>query len=79
MAQCPNVRWARFASLWQVSRIMRKENFLTAMLNKEVLDLRLPMLWLGQRVMLTKILEWNLYWCARVPSDHHATPHTATP
>jgi hypothetical protein len=53
--------------MWQVSRIMRKENFLTAMLNKEVLDLRLPMPWLGQRVMLTKILEWNLYWCARVP------------
>ena len=51
---------------------MRKENFLTAMLNKDVLDLRLPMPWLGDRVMLTKILEWNLYWCAR-PAPHRAS------
>jgi len=59
---------------------MRKENFLTAMLNKEVLDLRLPMPILGQRVMLTKILEWNLYWCARAPAAHHTTPrHTTAP
>eukprot|EP00959_Pyramimonas_sp_CCMP1952_P327886 6864413-Pyramimonas_sp.AAC.1 len=46
-----------------VSRIMRKENFLIGMLNKDVLCLSLPLPMLGSRVMLTKILEWNLYWC----------------
>jgi autophagy-related protein 9 len=46
------------------SRIMRKENYLIGMLNKRVLRLnvaRLPGA-LGQRVWLTKVVEWNLYW-----------------
>mmetsp|Transcript_9788 Transcript_9788/g.16809 ORF Transcript_9788/g.16809 Transcript_9788/m.16809 type:complete len:717 (+) Transcript_9788:381-2531(+) len=46
-----------------VSRIMRKENYLIGMLNKDVLCLQLPLPGVGRRVMLTKILEWNLYWC----------------
>ena len=59
-----------------VSRIMRKENYLIGMLNKDVLATRLPH-WLpgtaaacggeaggaGERLMLTKTLEWTLQWC----------------
>lgn len=48
-----------------VSRIMRKENYLIGMLNKGVLALHVgtPCLGLRKRFMLTKTLEWNLYWC----------------
>jgi autophagy-related protein 9 len=46
------------------SRIMRKENYLIGMLNKRVLRLNVPRLpgALGERVWLTKVVEWNLYW-----------------
>lgn len=46
-----------------VSRIMRKENYLIGMLNKGVLALHVPCMGLKRRFMLTKTLEWNLYWC----------------
>ncbi|KAK3250079.1 autophagy protein atg9 [Cymbomonas tetramitiformis] len=46
-----------------VSRIMRKENYLIGMLNKDVLCLQVPIPWISKRVMLTKTLEWNIYWC----------------
>lgn len=48
-----------------VSRIMRKENYLIGMLNKGVLALHVgtPCFGLRKRFMLTKTLEWNLYWC----------------
>jgi len=50
-----------------VSRILRKENYMVALINKGVLDLRLPW-WatpfLGSdRLFLTKSLEWSLYFC----------------
>lgn len=59
-----------------VSRIMRKENYLIGMLNKGVLGMQIPT-WLpgagpasggevagpGQRLLLTKTLEWSLQWC----------------
>ena len=59
-----------------VSRMMRKENYLIAMLNKGVLATRIPP-WLpgtaaacggeaaaaGERLLLTKTLEWTLHWC----------------
>ncbi|KAI9348141.1 autophagy protein Apg9-domain-containing protein [Obelidium mucronatum] len=51
-----------------VNRIMRKDNYLIAMFNKEILNLRVPGVlggWLfGKKgIVVTKILEWNLYFC----------------
>ncbi|KAJ1926508.1 autophagy protein atg9, partial [Linderina pennispora] len=44
-----------------VNRIMRRENYMIALFNKDVLDLRIP--GLGQTPVLTKALEWNLSFC----------------
>ncbi|KAJ3197095.1 autophagy protein atg9 [Irineochytrium annulatum] len=43
------------------NRIMRRENYMIAIFNKDILDLTLP--FLGKRQMLTKIIEWNLSFC----------------
>uniref|UniRef100_A0A061R0H4 Autophagy-related protein 9 n=2 Tax=Tetraselmis sp. GSL018 TaxID=582737 RepID=A0A061R0H4_9CHLO len=45
------------------ARIMRRDNFLIAMLNKGVLALNTPLPGLRRRVMLTKVVEWNLRYC----------------
>ncbi|CAM9271814.1 unnamed protein product [Choristocarpus tenellus] len=56
------------------SRIMRKENYLIAMLNKGILRLSLPLPFLGRRghgtlgastgqQFLTKSLEWSVHFC----------------
>ncbi|KAF9114714.1 autophagy protein atg9 [Mortierella sp. AM989] len=45
------------------NRIMRKENFMIAMFNKELIDLSLPVPMLRNRTILTKILEWSLSFC----------------
>ncbi|KAG1681142.1 hypothetical protein FOA52_015585 [Chlamydomonas sp. UWO 241] len=49
-----------------IGRIMRKDNYLIAMVNKGVVSPYLPLpRWLGlgrRRAMLTKTLEWNLRW-----------------
>ena len=56
------------------SRIMRKENYLIAMLNKRILKLSLPLPFLGSRgsgtlwattgrQYLTKSLEWSVHFC----------------
>ncbi|KAI3657325.1 hypothetical protein MP638_002855 [Amoeboaphelidium occidentale] len=50
------------------SRIMRKENYLIALFNKDILNLRPPFPALltfgfGGKQMLTKVLEWNLTIC----------------
>lgn len=46
---------------------MRQENYLIALFNKDVLDLRLPLPRALQRLdrgrTLTKALEWNLRFC----------------
>jgi autophagy-related protein 9 len=43
------------------NRLMRKENYLIALFNKEILDLTIPIPFLRSRgSMLTKTLEWNL-------------------
>ena len=51
---------------------MRQENYLIALFNKELLDLRVPLPQFLQRFvppeegkgrMLTKALEWNLRFC----------------
>lgn len=46
-----------------VSRVMRKENYLVGMLNKGVLALNVPIPGLRRHLLLSKTLEWNLYWC----------------
>ena len=49
------------------NRIMRKENYLIALFNKDLLDLSLPLplpsWFFGRKQMLTKVLEWNLSFC----------------
>ena len=54
------------------NRIMRQENYLIALFNKELLDLRIPLprvlrRFIGQEEdngrMLTRALEWNLRFC----------------
>ncbi|KIY50798.1 APG9-domain-containing protein, partial [Fistulina hepatica ATCC 64428] len=54
------------------NRIMRKENYLIALFNKELLDLRIPLPRFlerfvvaeeGKGKVLTKALEWNLRFC----------------
>ncbi|KAI3424722.1 hypothetical protein D9Q98_008111 [Chlorella vulgaris] len=45
-----------------VARVMRKENYLVGMLNKGVLALSVPIPGLRRHLLLTKTLEWNLYW-----------------
>jgi autophagy-related protein 9 len=42
-------------------RILRKENYMIALFNKEIMDLRIP--YIGKRHLLTKIMEWNLWLC----------------
>ena len=50
-----------------VGRIMRKDNYLIALINRGVVSPRLPlprMLGMGcGRALLTKTMEWNLRWC----------------
>lgn len=54
----------RLTSLDIASRIMRRDNYFMAMVNKEVLDLRLPyMPFVYTKPMLTKAMEWNLNYC----------------
>ncbi|KAJ3299801.1 autophagy protein atg9 [Borealophlyctis nickersoniae] len=43
------------------NRILRKDNYMIAIFNKDILDLTIP--FLGKRQMLTKIMEWNLSFC----------------
>ncbi|KAI9100417.1 autophagy protein Apg9-domain-containing protein [Phlyctochytrium arcticum] len=43
------------------NRILRKDNYMIALFNKDILDLTVP--YLGRRQMLTKIMEWNLSFC----------------
>ncbi|QKX63571.1 uncharacterized protein TRUGW13939_10742 [Talaromyces rugulosus] len=45
------------------NRLMRKENYLIALFNKEVLDLTLPVPFLRNRQLFSRTLEWNLNMC----------------
>ncbi|KAK4159658.1 autophagy protein Apg9-domain-containing protein [Cladorrhinum sp. PSN259] len=42
------------------NRLMRKENYLIAMFNKDILDLTVPLPFLRNRQVLTRTLEWSL-------------------
>lgn len=45
------------------NRLMRKENYLIALVNKDILDLSLPVPFLRNRQLFSKVLEWNIYLC----------------
>jgi autophagy-related protein 9 len=45
------------------NRIMRKENFMIAMFNKDLIDLSIPVPMMHNRTILTRILEWSLSFC----------------
>jgi len=45
------------------NRLMRRDNYLIALINKDVLDLTLPIPFLKNRQLFSKTLEWNLSLC----------------
>ena len=45
------------------NRLMRKDNYMIAMINKEVLDTTLALPVLGNRQFFTRTLEWHLNYC----------------
>lgn len=45
------------------NRLMRKENYLIALLNKDILDLTLPLPFIGKRQLFSRTLEWNINQC----------------
>ena len=45
------------------NRLMRKENFLIAMINKDVLNLSLPFPMLRDKQLFSKTMEWYLHYC----------------
>ncbi|KAH6606275.1 autophagy-related 9 [Trichoderma cornu-damae] len=45
------------------NRLMRKENYLIAMINKDLLNLSLPFPFLRGRQLFSKTMEWYLHYC----------------
>ncbi|UKZ76069.1 hypothetical protein TrVFT333_003765 [Trichoderma virens FT-333] len=45
------------------NRLMRKENYLIAMINKDILNLSLPFPFLRGRQLFSKTMEWYLHYC----------------
>ena len=45
------------------NRLMRRDNYLIALINKDVLDLTLPVPFFKNRQLFSKTLEWNLSLC----------------
>lgn len=45
------------------NRLMRRDNYLIALINKEILDLTLPIPFMRNRQLFSKTLEWNLSLC----------------
>jgi autophagy-related protein 9 len=45
------------------NRIMRKDNYFIAMINRDVLDLTVPIPILRNRPLFTRTLEWNINLC----------------
>jgi len=54
------------------NRIMRKENYLIALFNKEILDFGLPIPFLGTRQLFSRNFEWWVQLCIM---DHVFTQH----
>ena len=45
------------------NRLMRRDNYLIAMINKDILDLTLPIPFLKNRQLFSKTIEWSLSQC----------------
>ncbi|KAI8342329.1 autophagy protein Apg9-domain-containing protein [Chlamydoabsidia padenii] len=45
------------------NRIMRKDNYLIALFNKDILNITIPFPYLRTKYMFTRDLEWNLSFC----------------
>jgi autophagy-related protein 9 len=45
------------------NRLMRRDNYMIALINKEILDLTLPIPFLANRSFFSKTMEWNLNLC----------------
>lgn len=45
------------------NRLMRRQNYMIAMINKDILDLTLPIPFLRNRKLFTRTLEWNIELC----------------
>ena len=45
------------------NRLMRKENYMIALFNKNILDLTLPLPFIGKRQLFSRTLEWNINQC----------------
>lgn len=45
------------------NRLMRRENYMIALINKDILDLTLPLPFIRNRQFFSKTLEWNLNLC----------------
>lgn len=45
------------------NRLMRKDNYMVAMINKDILDMTLPIPGLRNKQLFTKTLEWNIDQC----------------
>lgn len=45
------------------NRLMRRQNYMIAMINKDILDLTLPIPYLRNRTLFTRTLEWNIELC----------------
>lgn len=59
----PNASDIRMTELDVASRIMRKENYLIALFNKDILNITIPLPYLRNKHIFTKDLEWNLAFC----------------
>ncbi|KAG2212756.1 hypothetical protein INT46_010716 [Mucor plumbeus] len=59
----PNTNDIRLTEHDVASRIMRQENYLIALFNKDVLNITIPLPYLRDRYIFTKDLEWNLSFC----------------
>ncbi|KAK3172209.1 hypothetical protein Dsin_033142 [Dipteronia sinensis] len=45
------------------NRLMRRENYMVAMINKDILDMTLPVPRLRNKQLFTRTLEWNINQC----------------
>lgn len=45
------------------NRLMRRDNYMIALMNKEILDMTLPIPFLANRSFFSKTMEWNLSLC----------------
>ncbi|TKA62511.1 hypothetical protein B0A49_09228, partial [Cryomyces minteri] len=45
------------------NRLMRRENYLIALFNKDILDMTLPIPFLKGRQLFSRTLEWNIKYC----------------